>query len=67
MKVNPEIQKLLSELLDQYTKEVKNAGLKENTEQTYLLHANHFVRWCNGDFAPGQKLKKNQPRGVKND
>ncbi|WP_315795303.1 hypothetical protein [Paenibacillus sp. BIC5C1] len=58
MKVSPELLKQLNEMLDAYTQDVKNSGLKPSTEKTYLLHANHFVRWCNGDFVPGARLKE---------
>jgi len=58
MKASPELMKHLNELLDTYAQEVKSAGLKPSTEKTYLLHADHFVRWCNGDFVPGARLKE---------
>ncbi|MFD3271506.1 hypothetical protein ACE3MS_15410 [Paenibacillus dendritiformis] len=58
MKVDNEIQKKLNDLLDQYTQEVLNSKMEESTKKTYLLHANHFVRWCKGDFIPGGTLEK---------
>ncbi|WP_270620000.1 hypothetical protein [Paenibacillus macerans] len=58
MKVSAELYRKINELLDEYTLEVKNAGLKESAETTYLRHANNFVRWCNGEFTPGGNLKK---------
>lgn len=58
MKVSPELLKQLNELLDTYTQDVKSAGLEPSTEKTYLLHADHFVRWCNGEFVPGARLKE---------
>ncbi|SHN52700.1 hypothetical protein SAMN04487896_0243 [Paenibacillus sp. ov031] len=58
MKVSPELIKQLNELLNAYTQDVKNAGLKPSAERTYLLHAENFVRWCNGDFVPGARLKE---------
>lgn len=39
--------------LGQYRAEVNQASLADNTKDTYLLHANNFVRWLKRDFEPG--------------
>lgn len=31
--------------------------LRPSTAQTYMLHAEHFVRWLKGDFDPGTRNK----------
>ncbi|MCD3202818.1 hypothetical protein [Clostridium botulinum] len=62
MKTKLEIFNEIEKLLAQYENEVNEAYnqgyLKENTKKTYLLHANNFVKWCNGNFEPGVKNKK---------
>lgn len=36
--------------------ENKKLGLmKENTVTTYLTHSTNFVRWCKGEFKPGDR------------
>ncbi|WBF55490.1 hypothetical protein HXV90_06325 [Lysinibacillus sp. JK80] len=51
----------LDEKLKEYEKVVlekeKKALLAPNTKATYLLHASNFVRWCNGEFMPGDRNK----------
>ena len=29
--------------------------LTETTATTYLLHPEHFLRWCKGEFEPGSR------------
>lgn len=59
MKANKEFLNQPEILCKEYEKEVLevqgNGFLQENTTQTYLQHANNFVKWCNGDFVPGRK------------
>ena len=57
MKENQEFLTKLQSLLVEYENEVNRSladgYLKESTARTYLLHANNFIKWCNGDFTPG--------------
>jgi hypothetical protein len=39
--------------LQHYTEEVEQTAMTETSKGTYLLHAQHFVRWLNDDFEPG--------------
>jgi hypothetical protein len=49
----------IERLLEEYEIEVetkRRAGiLAEKTARTYVLHATNFVRWCKGDFVPGER------------
>ena len=42
--------------LHRYEEEVRAAGLARSTEDSYLLHAQNFVRWLKGEFTPGATL-----------
>jgi hypothetical protein len=44
--------------LERYEAEVNATPLKELAKTTYLLHARNFVRWLNGDFEPGARLRR---------
>jgi len=48
-----ELKSLLVEYENEVNKSLADGYLKETTAKTYLLHANNFVKWCNGDFIPG--------------
>jgi hypothetical protein len=39
----------------EYEQEVETANLARTTKNTYLLHANNFVRWLAGEFTPGAR------------
>lgn len=62
MKTSNENMREIERLLSEYKKEVnearKNGFLVDNTAKTYLLHAEHFVRWCRDDFEPGGTNKR---------
>lgn len=57
-KVNPETLRVVQEALERYKIEVESTGLRPTTKDTYILHAEHFVRWLDDDFEPGGTLKK---------
>ena len=61
MKVEPELEKKLESLFQQYEEEVNEAKeksyLKETTANTYLTHSWNFIKWCKGNFEPGGKNK----------
>ena len=43
--------------LERYRAEVGRASLADNTKDTYLLHANNFVRWLKREFEPGVRSR----------
>ena len=43
--------------LEIYERQVDSTNLQESAKRTYILHAEHFVRWLRGDFEPGSRLK----------
>lgn len=57
MKVSPRALGEIRAALLEYEREVAESGVKPNTEKTYLLHADNFVRWLAGDFEPGRRVK----------
>ena len=44
-------------LLETYREEVEATAMTETSKKTYLLHAENFVRWREGDFTPGDRVK----------
>ena len=64
MKANPETMKEIYRLLNEYEKDVRQARQQgsltsDKTVDTYLRHANTFVRWCDDDFVPGSQKGRN--------
>lgn len=61
MRASQDIIKEIEHLYSAYEKEVflaKEKGfLMEKTVNTYLLHSGNFVKWCRGNFVPGDKNK----------
>ena len=39
--------------LEEYRQEVEDTNLAQRTKDTYLRHADTFVRWLDYDFEPG--------------
>lgn len=39
--------------LDRFRHELRAAGLRESTVQSYLAGSSLFVRWLAGDYVPG--------------
>ena len=56
-KVNSEVLIIVQRALEQYTEEVEDSGLQRLSKNTYLLHAQNFVRWLDDDFEPGANVK----------
>ena len=49
-----------SELREQakaYARDVEAAGREQSTIDTYYRHAMFFIRWLEGDFEPGARLR----------
>jgi hypothetical protein len=42
---------------EQYAHDVQEAGREPPTVDTYLRHAMFFIRWLEGDFRPGARLR----------
>ena len=57
-KVNTEVLKSVQEALERYKETVSDTALSPRSKETYLLHAEHFVRWLGDDFEPGATLEK---------
>ena len=57
-KVSPEVLRTVQDALEIYKKTVSEKALSPSSKETYLLHAEHFVRWLDDDFEPGATLEK---------
>ncbi len=55
--LKPICRKQVAEALEVYREEVEAALLKRSTKDTYLLHAENFVRWLHGNFEPGSRKR----------
>jgi hypothetical protein len=62
MKTSDGIIKEMDRLLDEYSKQVEAARVAglvtPKTAKTYLLHPTNFIRWCKGEFEPGERNRK---------
>ena len=56
-KVNADVLRVVQDALDKYESDVSATPLRPSTKKTYILHAQHFVRWLSDDFEPGVTLK----------
>jgi len=54
--IRPQVLAAVKAALEQYETEVRASKLQPKSQQTYLLHARHFVRWIGGDFTLGGTL-----------
>lgn len=48
----------IKRLHEQYVKEVEFSGIKPLSIEIYKSHSKNFVRWIDGDFVPGGKLRR---------
>ncbi|MCF0057228.1 hypothetical protein [Dyadobacter sp. CY356] len=48
----------IKRLHEQYVKEVEHSGIKPLSIEIYKSHSKNFVRWIDGDFVPGGKLRR---------
>jgi len=55
-KIEPRALAAVKAALERYETEVKASKLRPKSQQTYLVHARHFVRWLEDDFTPGGTL-----------
>lgn len=58
-----ELENLLVKYVGEINKNLADGYLKESTAKTYLLHANNFVKWCNGNFTLGGANMLPNPKG----
>ena len=62
MKSNESVINEMERLLKEYENEVEGKRtrgvLTDKTARTYLYHPNNFLRWCKGEFVPGQRNKR---------
>lgn len=61
-KVSHDILQRVRAALERYQAEVDAAPLTRSTKHTYILHAEHFVRWLDDDFEPGIQKRSNRRR-----
>ena len=54
-KVSDSVLREVERALADYKSDVRTAGLKPSAQETYILHADHFVRWLRDDFTPGDR------------
>jgi len=47
--------------LDRFKRELRDAGLRESTVHSYLMGSRLFVRWLDGDYAPGAGRPERPP------
>ena len=50
----------LWELLDDYQREVEDSLLSQSSKTDYIMFAEQFVRWVDGDFIPGGQLENRE-------
>ncbi|GAA1451736.1 hypothetical protein GCM10009641_86630 [Mycobacterium cookii] len=44
----------LRDALDKFERELRTAGLTDNTVTTYIDRADRFLRYLSGDYTPGR-------------
>jgi hypothetical protein len=45
------------ELYDEYVATVENSRLAESSKNDYIVFANFFMRWIDGEFNPGGSIR----------
>lgn len=55
MYISEDALREVEDALHEYEKEVQSSGMTDSTKRTYLLHTRNFVRWLQGEFAPGAR------------
>jgi hypothetical protein len=50
----------INRLLEKYMSEIESSDLKPLTANIYLTNAKNFVRWIEGEFTPGARIRKQQ-------
>ena len=55
-KISQDALRQVQAALENYITELKASKLTQSSKDTYLLHAEQFVRWLDDDFVPGGHL-----------
>ena len=55
MRVSSKALQEIEAAFREYEREVESSNMMPSTKKTYLLHAEHFVRWLKDDFVPGAR------------
>jgi hypothetical protein len=50
-----EMERLLNVYADEVEAAMEQGLVSPKTTHTYLYHPHNFVRWCKGEFRPGEK------------
>jgi len=50
-----ELEKRLKDYEEVVYSKKREGLMASNTVKTYLTHSQNFVRWCNGEFNPGER------------
>ena len=48
----------VQDALERYKEVVEATEMTPTSKNTYLLHAEQFVRWLSDDFAPGIRVRR---------
>lgn len=54
----------IKSVLDEYRQEVNATDMVPSAKETYIRHAEHFVRWMDGDFTPGARTRRKAGGGL---
>ena len=57
MQLRPEVATEVDAALRVYEEVVEASNLARVSKDTYIEHANYFVRWLRGDFEPGARKR----------
>ena len=52
----------VEDAVTRYSNEVEASALTLNSKETYLLHAENFVRWLKDDFEPGKTKEQTEQK-----
>ena len=55
-KVSTQALREIEAALEEYKNEVNGTNLAQSSKETYLDHADAFVRWLKGEFEPGSRV-----------
>ena len=55
----------VKDALLEYEEQVEKTDLKRSAKDTYIVHAQQFVRWLDGEFTPGVRVTTPLERAVR--
>lgn len=50
-----QLENLYTAYEEEVTEKEREGLLTSSTAKTYLLHSGNFLKWCQGEFVPGQR------------